>query len=257
MGKVEIGIYVTADVLTEILQKCSLSSPLPTVWILSKPLNLIGCHGNWNAKFAIKILKNLLVRSHRGWSWNFVEVFITLASTLIVFFFYCRCSCAFVAMVTDSFQRLKMGKVKIGLYFYLFADIFTKALQKCPLSNIWILSKLLNLIGCHGNWNAKFAKNYSKIFCTEAIRGIKLKFCRNVHNISLYINCVFYCRFSCVFIAMATYSESRPLFLSHCRYFDKSFSEMFLELSSTKDMNFVQFDWLPWKLKGWIFGKKP
>ena len=31
MGKVEIGIYcyLTADILTKVLQKCSLSSPLP------------------------------------------------------------------------------------------------------------------------------------------------------------------------------------------------------------------------------------
>ena len=32
-------------------RKCSLSSPLPTIWILSKPLNLIGCR---KAKFAEK-----------------------------------------------------------------------------------------------------------------------------------------------------------------------------------------------------------
>ena len=55
--------------------------------------------------------------------------------------------------------------------------------------------------------------------------------------------------------------ESRPLLLSrryfdksfsHCRYVDKSFTEMFLELSSTKH-EFVQtaeFDWLPWQPKG-------
>ena len=43
---------VTADILTKVLQKCSLSSPLPIIWILSKPLNLIGCHDNRNTKFA-------------------------------------------------------------------------------------------------------------------------------------------------------------------------------------------------------------
>ena len=71
--------------------------------------------------------------------------------------------------------------------------------------------------------------------CSEAIRGLKLKLCRNAHNISLYKSCVFYCRCSCVSIAMTklplTYngkSESRPLLLSHCRCFDKSFTEMFL-----------------------------
>ena len=88
-----------------------------------------------------------------------------------------------------------------------------------------------------------------------------------LYNISLYKKYVFYC--SCsrhyAFVAMANFnfhrlnngkSESRPLFLSHCRYFDKSFSEMFL--ASTKHMNFVQtaeFDWLPWHRK-YKFGKK-
>ena len=68
MGKVEIGIYscLTADILTKVSQTCSLSSPLQNIWILSKPRNLIGCHGNWKAKFAKKIFKNHLLRSHKG-----------------------------------------------------------------------------------------------------------------------------------------------------------------------------------------------
>ena len=53
MEKVEIGIYfcVTADILTDILQKGSWS-PLPAVWILPNSLILIGGHGNWKAKFS-------------------------------------------------------------------------------------------------------------------------------------------------------------------------------------------------------------
>ena len=60
MGKVEIGIscYLTAYIVTKVVQKCSLSSPLPSIRIVSKPLNLIGCHDNRNAKVAKKILKN-------------------------------------------------------------------------------------------------------------------------------------------------------------------------------------------------------
>ena len=56
MGKVEIGIYfcVTADILTIVLLKCLWSSPLPTIWILSKSLILIGGHGNRKAKFSRK-----------------------------------------------------------------------------------------------------------------------------------------------------------------------------------------------------------
>ena len=78
---------------------------------------------------------------------------------------------------------------------YVTADILTNVLQKCflssPLPNISFLSKPLNLIGCHGNWKAKIAKKYYKIISLEAIRGIKLKLCRNVHNISLYKNGIF------------------------------------------------------------------
>ena len=59
-----------------------------------------------------------------------------------------------------------MEKVKVGLYCYLTADILTQALQKCLLSgnllNISFLSKPLNLIGCNGNYKAKFEKNIEK-----------------------------------------------------------------------------------------------
>ena len=87
--------------------------------------------------------------------------------------------------------------MKIGIYCYLIADILTKVLQKCslsgPLPTIWILSKSLNLIGWHGNRNTKFSQKYSKIFLEflEAIRGMKLKLCRNVYNISPYENFFF------------------------------------------------------------------
>ena len=56
MGKVEIGIYfcVTADIFTNVLLKYFWSSPLPTIWIVSKSLILIGGHGNRKAKFSEK-----------------------------------------------------------------------------------------------------------------------------------------------------------------------------------------------------------
>ena len=59
MGKVEIGIYfcVTEDILTKVLLKCFWNSPLPTIWILSKSLILIGGHGNRKAKFQEKTEK--------------------------------------------------------------------------------------------------------------------------------------------------------------------------------------------------------
>ena len=45
-------------------------------------------------------------------------------------------------------------------------------------------------------------------------------------------------------------SENGHLLLSHCRYFDKSFTEMFLEYSFTNFVQIGEFDWLPWQPKG-------
>ena len=75
-------------------------------------------------------------------------------------------------------------------------------------------------------------KNIKKINSSEAIRGIKLKVCRIVYNISLYKNIVFYCRCLSTLVAMATLNfhglingkdENVHLFLFHYRYFDESF----------------------------------
>ena len=64
-----------------------------------------------------------------------------------------------------------------------------KVLQKCslssPLPNITFLSKPLNLIGWHGE-RLNLRKKYSKTISSEAIRGTKLKFCRNNNSISLW-----------------------------------------------------------------------
>ena len=43
--------------------------------------------------------------------------------------FYCCWAYGFVAMATLSFHTFIMGKVKVGLYFYLTLGILTKALQ--------------------------------------------------------------------------------------------------------------------------------
>ena len=107
-----------------------------------------------------------------------------------------------------------MGKVEIGIYFCVTADIFTKVLQKCswssPLQTVLILSKSLNLIGCHGNRNVKCSKKiFKKIFFSEVIRGMKLKLCINVCAIIRYINYVFHCCCACGFVAMATLSFHR------------------------------------------------
>ena len=78
---------------------------------------------------------------------------------------------------------------------------------------------------------------------------MKLKLSRNVHNNSLYkkvsflllLLMCFHCYDNLKFpLTYNGKSKSRPLLLTHCRYFDKSFTEMILEQSSTKHMNFVQ-----------------
>ena len=82
MEKVETDIYfcVTADSFTKVLLKCFWSSPLPTIWILSKSLILIGGHGNRKAKKK-KIKTASFQKPYGGWSWNFAYMFITVAST--------------------------------------------------------------------------------------------------------------------------------------------------------------------------------
>ena len=84
-------------------------------------------------------------------------------------------------------------------------------------------------------------KNIFKIISSETIRNIGLRFCRNIFCISLYKCCVFHCYCSkaqvcsCRRLIMGKI-EKWQFFLSHCRYFDKTASEMFLEWSSTRQM---------------------
>ena len=95
-------------------------------------------------------------------------MFITLASiTVMFFFFFFFVFVVFVVVVfaithvlsllwqLKSFHRLIMRKVKVGLYCYLTAGIFTEPFYKCFLSSpppsIKKSYKFLNLICCHGN----------------------------------------------------------------------------------------------------------
>ena len=63
-------------------------------------------------------------------------------------------------METYIFHRLIMVKVKIDYFFCLNGDIWNLILQKCllssPLCFIWLLSKLVNLIGYQGDKKGKF-----------------------------------------------------------------------------------------------------
>ena len=100
----------------------------------------------------------------------------------------------------------------------------------------------------------KFSKKCSKIFSSEAIRGMKLKLCIHVHDISLYINCVFYCHCQCAIIAMATYF---PL-----TYNGKSGNwHLFKFYWNVSGLVFYQpYEFCPnrwfWQPKGYVFGKK-
>ena len=56
----KIGFYCSliAKILTKDFRKCLLSGPLPNIYFLSKPLNLIGCENNQKAKFLKNIKKS-------------------------------------------------------------------------------------------------------------------------------------------------------------------------------------------------------
>ena len=66
----------------------------------------------------------------------------------------------------------------------------------------------------------------SKIFLSEAIKGMKLQLYIYVKDISLYINCVYNGCCPCGFVTMATLSFHRLIMgkveirMSYCRYFD-------------------------------------
>ena len=82
------------------MQKCFLSNTSPDISVLSKPVNLIGFHGNRNGKSVKNYLKNHLLRSHKGD--KVAKLFRILASTKPVL--YCGCFCTFVAIATLSFR---------------------------------------------------------------------------------------------------------------------------------------------------------
>ena len=87
-------------------------------------------------------------------------------------------------------------------------DIEILFLYKCLLSSPprfrQLLSKSLYSFGCYSNVKGKFSKKYSKIFSSEAVRGMKLKLCIHAYDISLYKVCVFYCPCPTTLVAMAT-----------------------------------------------------
>ena len=86
MGKVKVGLYcyLIADFLIKILQRCSMSSPLPNIFCPNRWILLVAMATERINSQKIK-KKSSPQKSKGGWSWNFAEMFITLASTKIVF----------------------------------------------------------------------------------------------------------------------------------------------------------------------------
>ena len=59
----------------KVLQKCSLSSPLPNISVLSRLVNLFGCHGNRKAKFVKKYkTRGPLVLYRSPECWGYVKI---------------------------------------------------------------------------------------------------------------------------------------------------------------------------------------
>ena len=128
MGKVEIGIYfcVTADILTKFYRN------VPGV-VLYKPYEFCCMNFVQIVDFDTKMLNFRKKYSKIFFSEVIREMNLKLCMNVCVSIlyincvFYCCCACGFVA--TLSFHRFIMGKVKVGLYFYLTIGILTKALQ--------------------------------------------------------------------------------------------------------------------------------
>ena len=121
------------------------------------------------------------------------KMFTTLACTKIVFLIAVAnalCCCGNLKLPLTYNEK---GESRLLLLSH--CRYFDNVLQKCPLGsplpNIWLLSKWLNLIGCLSNQSLNLRKEYSKIIYSEAVWGMKLKRCRNVHNHSGLTKCVF------------------------------------------------------------------
>ena len=152
----------TAEILTNVLQKCSLSSPLPNISFLSKSLNLIGCHGNRKLKFEKKKKYKKVISSEaiRGIKLKFYRhvYSISLYKNGVLLPLLMRFCC----YGNLKFPLTYKGETENWPLLLCYCRYFYKNLQKCSLSsrlaNISVFSKPLYLIGCHGNRKAKFEK---------------------------------------------------------------------------------------------------
>ena len=151
-------------------------------------------------------------------------------------------------------------KMKIGTYCYLIAALWE---QKCslsgPLPNVasFCFNRIIGLV----TMATKRKNLQKKIIKNQPLRsyvGDKAETLQNCYqhwplqNYCFLLSLlwlIWHLKFPLTYTGK---SESWDLLLSHCRCFDKSFTEMFVEWSSVKHIMLVQslqFDWLPWQPK--------
>ena len=72
--------------------------------------------------------------------------------------------CAALSLLWEGKTTTSVEKGQFFMSQCRYSENEQKGSVSSPLPTIWILSKLLNLIGCQSNRKAKFAEKYSKIF---------------------------------------------------------------------------------------------
>ena len=136
-----------------------------------------------------------------------------------------------------QWEKWKLRFITISLQIF-WQKIHRNVPGVSPLQTIWILSKSLILIGCHGNQNVKFSKKILKKLLLRNHKGDeaeslpKCLCCYPLHKLwfllllPMWLCCYGHFKFPYIYNGK---SERRPLFLSDFRYSDKSFTVMFLE----------------------------
>ena len=164
--------------------------------------NLIGCHGNIKGKFSKNYSKIFSSEAMGGWSWNLAYMFyINCFLLLLPMCFFCYGTIKFPKTYNGKSGNWHLFLCYCRYFGKSFTEMFlddssTNHLNFCPNHWLWLVAMAIERLN--------FRKRYSKIFFSEAIRGMKLKLCINVYDISLYISCIFYCYCPRAFVAMAT-----------------------------------------------------
>ena len=167
--------------------------------------------------------------------------------------------------------------MKIGIYCYLIADFLQNFYRNVPCVVLYQTYLFSSLEPKDHRWAYSIGRHPSSVRPSSSSSSVRQHFqrtsqkpwsrflpyftygiYRQAERKILFFFCPIRLR---TLVAMATYSchwlimvknENWRLLRRNRQYFDKSFSEMFLEWSSTNHMHFVQisdFDWLPWQPK--------